>query len=207
MLLCIDKRINEILDSYVNIEIERLTTNIVNLTVNEIMSEMKYNNFLFFSKDAENKLENISYNTELINTFTDKVALKVYDELLDLEIGDIDGLEVADKFKKGKFKNIENGLICDVSLGSIKNSTLFANIGPTIPIKLTFIGQVSTNLDVKVREYGINNLMVEVYLIVNVKEQASMPLTSKKKEIVVRVPLSIEIIKGEIPKYYSGSFG
>lgn len=207
MLLCIDKRINEILDSYVNIEIERLTTNIVNLTVNEIMSEMKYNNFLFFSKDAENKLENISYNTELINTFTDKVALKVYDELLNLEIGDIDGLEVADKFKKGKFKNIENGLICDVSLGSIKNSTLFANIGPTIPIKLTFIGQVSTNLDVKVREYGINNLMVEVYLIVNVKEQASMPLTSKKKEIVVRVPLSIEIIKGEIPKYYSGSFG
>ena len=81
---------------------------------------------------------------------------------------------------------------------------MFANIGPTIPIKLTFIGQVNTELDVKVREYGINNVIVEMDVIVSVCEQASMPLTSKKKDIIVKEPISIEIIKGEIPNYYNG---
>ena len=69
---------------------------------------------------------------------------------------------------------------------------------------MTFIGQVNTELDVKVREYGINNVIVEMDVIVSVCEQASMPLTSKKKDIIVKEPISIEIIKGEIPNYYNG---
>ena len=66
------------------------------------------------------------------------------------------------------------------------------------------MSQVKTDVDVKVKEYGINNVMVEIYLIVKVREVVSMPITSDSREIVVREPISIDIVRGNIPNYYGG---
>lgn len=199
-ILYIDKRVNAILDQYINIEVERLTGNIVNRAVSEVMSSEDYKNILQEGlKDGH-----ISYKTQSINKLTDKISLYVHDKLMNLEAGDIPDLFVVDRFRNGKFKKMDNGILCDISLGSVRNSSLFANVGPTIPIKLTFTGVVNAELDVKIKEYGINNVIVEMDVIVKVREHASMPLTSKRKDIVVKEPISIEIIKGEIPDYYNG---
>ena len=199
-ILYIDKRVNAILDQYINIEVERLTGNIVNRAVSEVMSSEDYKNILQEGlKDGH-----ISYKTQSINKLTDKISLYVHDKLMNLEAGDIPDLFVVDRFRNGKFKKMDNGILCDISLGSVRNSSLFANVGPTIPIKLTFTGVVNAELDVKIKEYGINNVIVEMDVIVKVREHASMPLTSKRKDIVVKEPISIEIITGEIPDYYNG---
>lgn len=202
-MVVIDRRVNLIIDQYINIEVERLTNNIVSREVSRIMVESNHNSLLNIEK-GNGVIENISYNTKEINLLTDKISLDVHKKLLNLEAGDIEESFLVDSTRGGKFKHIKNGILCDVSLGSVKGSTLFANIGPKIPIRLTFIGQVNTDVDVNVREYGINNVIIEVDVIVKVTEHASMPLTSKKKEIVVREPISIELIKGEIPDYYNG---
>lgn len=167
------------------------------------MVESNHNSLLNIEK-GNGVIENISYNTKEINLLTDKISKDVHKKLLNLEAGDVEESFLVDSTRGGRFKHIKDGILCDVSLGSVKGSTLFANIGPKIPIRLTFIGQVNTDVDVKVREYGINNVIIEVDVIVKVTEHASMPLTSKKKEIVVREPISIELIKGEIPDYYNG---
>ena len=92
--------------------------------------------------------------------------------------------------------------MCDISFSSLRNSTLFANIGPSIPIKLVFLGQVSTEIQTDIKDYGINNMMVSLYLVVLVKEQISMPISSMKKNVSVKVPISIDIVRGDIPSYY-----
>lgn len=201
LIVFIDKRVNAILDQYINIEVERLTSNIVSRAVSEVMADEDYNSFL----DVGIKDGHVSYNTQNINKLTDSISLIVHNKLIDLETGDVDDLFVIDRFRDGRFKKMKSGILCDISLGSIRNSSLFANVGPTIPVKLTFIGQVMAEIDVKIKEYGINNVIVEMDVIVKVREQASMPLTSKKKDIVVKEPISIEIIKGEIPDYYNGT--
>lgn len=192
-----------IIDQYINMEVERLTNNIVSREVSRIMVESNHNSLLNIEK-GNGVIENISYNTKEINLLTDKISKDVHKKLLNLEAGDVEESFLVDSTRGGRFKHIKDGILCDVSLGSVKGSTLFSNIGPKIPIRLTFIGQVNTDVDVKVREYGINNVIIEVDVIVKVTEHASMPLTSKKKEIVVREPISIELIKGEIPDYYNG---
>ena len=199
----IDKRMMIILKQYINIEVERLANNIVNKSINEIMANNKYEKFLVIDRE-NNDIEKISYNTSEINKLTNDVTNYIQKELLKLDDGYVDDFFVSDRLKKGKFKNIKNGIICDVSLGSIKKSSVFANVGPTIPIKLVFMSQVKTDVDVKVKEYGINNVMVEIYLIVKVREVVSMPITSDSREIVVREPISIDIVRGNIPNYYGG---
>ena len=155
-------------------------------------------------KEKNGILDKVSYNTLVMNKLTNRLSNYLQDKLMKLEIGVIDDSFVLKRIKEGRYNKVKKGILTEVSLGSIRGSSLFGNIGPTVPIKLLYMGQINCNLDIKTKEYGINNLMIEVFLVVKIKEQIVMPLSSKKKEIVIREPLSIDIVKGEIPSYYGG---
>lgn len=198
----IDLRIKNIVDEYVNIEVERLTNNIVNRAIKEKIANERYNNLLEIKK--ENNIEKISYNTKEINKITNDITIYIQDKLKDLYNGKIDDYYMLERIKKNKFKKIKRGIICDITIGSIFGSTTFANIGPSIPIKLTFSDQINTSIKIDKKEYGINNVLVEIYLVVKIEEQAIMPITSQKKEILIKEPISIDIIKGNVPNYYGG---
>lgn len=204
LIQIIDKRLNEILTNYLDIEVERLTTNVVNKAINELIIVEDYSDILNISRSSSGEIENISYNTLQINRINGTISDYLQNVLINLDNGDIDNFFLADKIRKNKFKKIKNGILCGITLGSVRKSTLFASLGPTIPIKLVFTGQITTDLDVKVHEYGINNIMVEIFLVVNVKEITSLPITVHERDIVIKEPISIDIIKGEIPSYYNG---
>ena len=67
---------------------------------------------------------------------------------------------------------------------------------------MSFIGQITSNFRTKVNNYGINNLVVEAYIETEVISQSTMPISSKEKKVKVDVPISVEIIQGNIPIYY-----
>ena len=94
--------------------------------------------------------------------------------------------------------------MCDVSIGSIRGSTLFSNIGPTIPIKLLFSSEINSKIDVEVSEYGINNAIVKIFIVLDIDEQIIMPISSKRKRITIKKPIIIDIVRGDIPNYYTG---
>ena len=79
-----------------------------------------------------------------------------------------------------------------------------ANLGPVIPLRMSFLGQVSSHLKTKVTSYGINNLLLEVYVEVEIKEKISLPKSSDIVAIKVEAPLSIKVISGVVPNYYGG---
>ena len=199
----IDRQLSRIVEPYIDTEVERLTNNIVNLKVNEIMSGINKNDLFLFEKQ-ENDNNKISYDTKKMNDLKSRITKEIQDEIADLDNGKIDDYFIPTRLREGKFKNVKKGILCDVSIGSVRGSTLFANISPTIPIKLLFSSQLNSDIDVKTKEYGINNVIIEVYFKINVEAQITMPLTSKRKKIEIREPLAIDIISGKIPNYYGG---
>ena len=203
-LFFVDIRLNKIIGEYINEEVERLTTNIISQAASQLMVGQDYKSFILIEKDKDGEIKNIEYQIDEINKIKRKANILIHKKILELENGDVSDKFFADRINTGKFKNKKNGILCDVSLGSVRDSTLFSNIGPTIPIKLLFIGQVESNVDVKFKDYGINNVIVQIDLIVSVKEQIVMPTSSKRKRITIRQPISINIIKGDVPSYYVG---
>ena len=150
------------------------------------------------------ELDSDVYNTAKLNEVESRIDNRIMEELFDVDDGKLDEYFIQERIKTGRFKNIKNGILCDISIGSIRGSTLFANIGPTIPIKLLFSSGLSSNIDVDVSEYGINNAIIKVYFNVDINEQITMPISSKRKEISLRKIMAIDIINGEIPDYYAG---
>lgn len=82
------------------------------------------------------------------------------------------------------------------------NSVLFADVGPTIPLKITFVGTTNVNIDVRTKEYGINNVIVETYAVIDIVNEVSLPVTTKKINIKVSEPITVDIVRGNIPNYY-----
>lgn len=185
------------LKPYIDIEVERLTNNIVLKSIHKSLD--KDYNF----KLEDNKSQNIYYDTKKLNKIKNSITNDIQDTLINLDNGNINDFFISEKLKKSRFKKVKNGIICDVSIDSIQNFSLFANVSPTIPIKLIFSDQLNSDIDVDIKEYGINNVIIQVYLIVTVKEQVIMPLSSKRSSIVIKEPISIDIIRGKIPEYYN----
>lgn len=187
---------------YIDVEVERLTNNIINKAVSFKMASKEYGQLYVY--DSNNK--NISYDIVKINLIKKELTEYVQNILINLDNEKIEKYFVSKRIYSGRFKNIKKGIICDVSFASIRGLTAFSNVGPTIPIKLLFNGQVNSDIDVHVKEYGINNIMVEIYLVIDIKEQIIMPLTSKRDIITVRTPITIDIVRGDIPEYYQKVF-
>ena len=203
-LFFIDSRLHVILQQYVDVEVERLTTNIVNKAIHNEMASYPYQDLLIVKQSKNGTIEKIAYDTYKMNQIKNEITVSIQDLLMHLDNGIIDEFFITDRLKTGRFKGISNGIICDVSIGSIRNSSLFANVGPSIPIKLIFSSQISSDIDLKVKEYGINNALIETFLFFYIKEQVIMPISSKQKTIVFREPIAIDIIKGKVPDYYTG---
>lgn len=173
-----------------NVETERLVTNIVTKAINE---EMK-------NTDIDSNF----YSASKLNEVESKLDARILDELINIDDGKIETYFISTRVKTGRFKKIKNGVLCDISIGSIRGSTLFANVGPTIPIKLLFSSGLNSSIDIDVSEYGINNAIIKVYFNVDINEQITMPISSKRKKISIKKVIAIDIIKGKIPDYYTG---
>ena len=200
----IDRRLNNIFDNFIDIEVKKVSNNIVSTAVNKYMSKEKHNEFLIIDYDNNAKINKVSYDTEKVNNFISSFSKYLEDVLLNLDTGSLDSYYLNPRLSNTKFSAIKNGIVCNVTIGAVMGSTLFSSVGPTIPIKITFLGHINTDIDIKIEEYGINNVIVKMYLVINIFEQSSLPLTSKENKIVLRELMAVDIIKGELPNYYGG---
>lgn len=202
-LLFLEKRMKLIIEPFIDTEVERLTTNVVNQAVNEIDDNIS-SSLLEVKKDSSGSIEKLSYNTIYINQLNSEFNKIILEKLTQLENGEIRDDIISNRLENGKFKHVRNGILCEISFSSLRGSSLFANVGPVIPIRLVFLGGIHPDVDIKVKEYGINNILVEIYFVTTIKEQISMPFSSKRKEIVVNQLISADIIHGKTPDYYNG---
>ena len=123
-----------------------------------------------------------------------------------IEKGDTTDLELSDSLKGTRLTFLEDGVVCDIPIGSLFHNGLIVNLTASIPIRFSFVGTVSSNIVTDVKEYGFNNALIEVGIEVTIKEKITMPHSTKSIPITAKVNLTTQIIQGNIPDYYNGSF-
>ena len=121
-----------------------------------------------------------------------------------MEEGNVEKFSLSSSLLGNNYKNVDSGIICEIPIGSLTGNGFFNNLGPIIPIKMSFLGHVNSTLKTKLTSYGINNLYLELYVQVEVKERISLPKSSRDVTISIDAPLSIKIISGVVPDYYGG---
>lgn len=171
------KKLSPLLIKYAKIEGKKVAIDIISLGVtDEISSYLEKNDLYTVEKDNNGNIEMIDYNSNVVNKI----------------------LSISSKKVTKNFEKIENDCIKKIPLGIITNNIFLNNLGPKIPVKISLDGNVLTSLKTKVKEYGLNSALIEVYVRIEANIDIIIPFYSKKIVVVNEVPISIKITKGNV---------
>lgn len=156
-------------------------------------------------KSDNNEIKNIIYDSGVINDLVNSITDRIYNMFNMLESGDLSRLNIRENILSTK-ENDKDGIILEVPSGIVTNNYLFASLGPKIPIKISLTGEFESYVSTDVKEYGINNAMLTIYINIIVSEQITLPFITDKVTIENKIPIFMSLVNGTIPNYYIGGF-
>lgn len=200
----INEKVSPILLSYAESSVKKLTNLVINRAISkQVAEDLSIDDLFIITKDGKDEIKTIDFNPILVNKTLTIITNNIQLNLKYLEEGKIDLLEVPDTididFDEDK---ISKGIIYEIPSGVIFNNPMLANVGPKIPVKLSIIGDIVSTVNTKVTNYGINNALIEVSIIVEVEEMVILPITTKKIKVETTIPVAIKLIQGTVPDYY-----
>lgn len=169
-----------------------ITTKSITALVNEVISEnIDSNEEIVNIIKNNNNIEMLDYNTIKVNNMLSNITKKIIEKINNLELN-------------SEIIKTDSEYIYYVPLGVMTENVLISHFGPKIPIKLNTIGDVKSNINTKITEYGINNALVTISIHININEEVIVPFIKKNNDIELDIPISMKLIKGEVPTYYGG---
>ena len=172
---------------------------LVSILINKAIYEVTYNNdydSLMKTSIKSDDFIDISLDNKKVNELLYRVNENIINNISILQKGKYNYLNV-------EYLNKEN-FIFNVPIGIIYDIPILVGIGPKIPFKIDIIGNVNNDVFTNIKDYGINNSIIEVVLNINLSIQVILPFTSKNIQISKNIPIETKIIEGKVPIYYGG---
>lgn len=196
-----------LLVSYAEAEAKKLIILVINKAVTKQINNVDTNDIFEVTYNKDGEVILIDFNSKRTSIALSTITSLVELNLRAIEEGKIDMLELPDNSLESFDTDLlEKGIILEVPLGVITNSTFLTNLGPKIPVKLALIGDVSSGFSTDVDEYGINNALITLNIDVEVNAKVVLPFVSDDMNISASIPIAMKVIQGNIPEYYLNGF-
>lgn len=182
------KSLNAFISQNSSISIKKGINNIIlnnKLDVGEKLYIISYND--------KKEITNLSLNINEANRFLGR-----YLDLVNDSLEKLNNSYLTDYYDSIKIKDRYYYLF---SLGILTNNPFLYNFGPKIIMTYDYINTPFIKISVDVKNYGINNALCEVYLIINIKQSVLKPIIKDIKTMEYKFLISSEIINGRISNY------
>lgn len=186
---------------------EKLSYHIENIVIKNVDREV-YNN-IFFSFNSEelgneellNVINlNMNKNGEVVSVdYKLDIAYEYLSKSMETLYNNIISMNMSTLYKSG----INN--VYYLPMGLIYNNVLMDSLGYKIPCKINFISDIDMGFKTKVTDYGVNNLLIELYIVIDVKSYIMSPSTYKEFGDTYEIIVASKVVVGKIPVYYGDS--
>lgn len=160
-------------------EAKSVATKIVHETIDEVMEKYGYNDLVTLVKDKEGKIVSMQANIAIINKIISQISLKIQD----------------------KIDNTPNRDIY-IRLGSFTGIKLLSGRGPKVPIRISSIGNIKTEVMSEFTSTGINQSIHRIFTNITCKIEVLTPFNTISNEIEEKIILAENVIIGNIPENY-----
>ncbi len=171
--------ISPIFDALCEDKAKSIATIISNNEATNVMKDHTYDELFTIEKDNDGNITMIKSNIIPINEIISDVAVKIQTSINE----------------RGR-ENIR------IALGSFTGSKFLAGRGPGVPIKISSIGNVETDLRSEFSAQGINQTLHRVYLQVDCEVSILTPYNTISEKVSNQVLLIENVIVGKIPSAY-----
>ena len=168
-----------IFDTLCKDKAKSIATIISNEQATNDMREHTYDELFTIEKDNNGNITMIKSNVYAINEIISDVAVKIQNEIE----------------KRGR-EDIE------IALGSFTGFKLLAGKGPGVPIRISSIGNVETDIRSEFTAKGINQTLHRIYLQVECEISILTPYEDITQKIANQVLIAENVIVGKIPSTY-----
>lgn len=156
------------------------------------LGEVNLTDILHLTKSEDGEVLTVDYRYDIAYEYLSKSMNSFYEKISDVD------LEIE------PFKTDKNVIF--IPIGTIKsNNILFHSLGFKIPIKVELLNDISMKFKTQISEYGLNNLLVELYIVIKTKNYFFSPNNyyhfNEENEILI----ASKIVVGKIPLYYGSS--
>lgn len=193
-----------VLLSTAELEARKLASTVINASVqNNISNNIDNDKLFLISKDNNDNIKDINFNTSYVNEILYNVTKDIENNLKKIESGNIQDLTFNKEALEGyDLDKMKKGIIYQITTGALFNNALLSNIGPKIPVKISLVGDIVSNVKTDITDYGINNVLIEIKIKVCVTEKVLLPITSNNITLEAEIPIAIKLVQGIVPEYY-----
>ena len=198
----INLKINPVLLDYANMEARKLASIIINDAINKNFKDINIDELFIITKE-ENEIKAIDFNPIIVNQVLTNTTTLIQTNLKYLEQGKIELLNLnTDALIDYNTDKLRQGIIYEIPSGVIFGNSFLANIGPKIPVRFSLVGDIVSYVNTNVKDYGINNALIEVNIVLELSEQLILPFVTDKITIDTTIPVALKLIQGTVPNYY-----
>ncbi len=177
-------------------KLEKITYEIITDKINtDLINENNLKDIIHITKNNEGEILTVDYNLEKAYSVNNTINNSIRNSLNHLETGALQNSE----FLVG-----DNSIYIHEPLFVASDYALLSNFGPKIPIKISFIGTIVTNLETRITSYGLNNVLNEIYVKVEISELITTPTTSHTIKLEYDILIDATMINGRVPSFYGG---
>ncbi len=205
MLYFINMRLTPTSILYAESQSTKIASDVISKAVNSKNTErLDISDIMLEVPGAEGA--NVKVNTRVINEVMSDTQELVQSYLEKAEAGDLEVLPQNINYDTQAMAE-HGGIVFFVPLGQATSIPLLGNLGPKIPIRFHVIGNVATDLETNITDWGINNSLIEVNVLVTVNVQIIIPFATKTTVVEQRIPVAMGIFKGAVPQFNSTGTG
>lgn len=168
----------------------------LNNIVTRIISSMSYDSasLIHIERDAQGYITTFQVDTAALNQL-------LYEMLVTVDAS----LEAAQEGKADPTLDqtlYENGVIYQLPLGYLTHLPFLSSMGPKLDLRFRMMNDVSGYFQLNCEPYGLNNTLVELNLVIELKAEVLTVLSITEYAHTIELPIVMEIIHGQVPQAY-----
>lgn len=139
-----------------------------------------FNQIVIMEKDNEGTINAVNFNFKEYSRIVGETTSRIQNRLKEFE---------------------EEHTQTSIPLGVATKNVFLEHIGPDIPISFVPIGAVKTRLETRMKQAGINMVLVTVYINVEVNLRIIIPFATEQHLVTTTIPITEALIVGKVPQY------
>lgn len=188
------------LKEYGKMEIERFNQLIISHCY--FTSDSQYEHLVVIERGEDNEIELLDFDMVKINQLATEIVSDIEQTYSALE----EGTYVAsdETYYQRRLQEVSRyGVISQIPIATLFHLPAFSFMSPTIPIKYKHLSSVGSSVVKKVENYGVNHVMVELSIEINMNLTMVYPFFEQYHTHTITIPVLLEIFQGQVPIVYS----
>lgn len=181
--------VDELVIKITNDNINHLLFKLVN---KDVMGNIDVDDIIKLNVNSKDEIVSVDYKVDNMYRYLSDTVNQIYNNITLLDIDH----EYFDSDKQ----------LFKVPIGIISDNVLISHIGPKINVRIDLLDNVEIGYKTKVNNYGINNSLVELYLVVEVKNNIINPFYKESFGDRYELLIASRLVVGKVPSYYNGEY-